>query len=451
MSMRILLADDDSSVRRVLEFKLKQHGYDVAAAPDGQAALDLLAESPYDLLLSDIRMPRVDGIELLERARLIRPELKVILITAHATVSQAVQAVKLGAFDYITKPFDDDELFVALEKALQFTDLERENKKLRTRLQREERGPQLIGASAPFKNMMATVNKIAATDATVLLSGESGTGKEVVARTIHNLSTRCDRDFIAINCAAIPRELIESELFGHVKGAFTGAVRDKRGKFEQADGSTLLLDEIGDLAIDLQAKLLRVLQEHVVEPIGGEKPREVDVRLIAATNVNLSTRVTDGAFREDLYYRLNVVPIHIPNLRERRDDIPLLIREFLTKLPAARGVSVDSKLMDTLMGHHWPGNVRELQNLTERMVLLRKSDRLTVRDLPDDFGLFDPRARKHATAGAPHMTYHDAEKQLILEALDKCGWNKSKAAKYLNIPRHVLLYRIKKYELSDTH
>lgn len=447
--MRVLLVDDDSSVRRVLEFKLKQRGLEVATAADGQAALEKLKESTFDLLLSDIRMPKMDGIELLEQASRVQPGLKVILITAHATVSQAVQAVKLGAFDYITKPFEDEELFLALDKALQFDNLERENQRLKSRLKQTEQSGRMIGASPAFKTMIATVKKIAATDATVMLTGESGTGKELVARTIHDLSNRNNHEFVAINCAAIPKDLLESELFGHVKGAFTGAVRDKKGKFELADGGTLLLDEIADLAMELQAKLLRVLQERSVEPVGAEKAREVDVRVIAATNVRIEERVKQGDFRDDLYYRLNVVPINIPSLRERKDDIGLLVAAFLRKVAPNDELSVDAKLMETLQNHHWPGNVRELQNLIERMVILRKSSKLSVRDLPDDFGTFDPRPRTVDPDPSEHLTYHDAEKKLISEALDKCGWNKSKAAKFLNIPRHVLIYRIKKYELSE--
>jgi two-component system NtrC family response regulator len=447
--MRVLLVDDDSSVRRVLEFKLKQRGFEVATAVDGHDALEILKEQPFDLLLSDIRMPRVDGIELLERASQIRPGLKVILITAHATVSQAVQAVKLGAFDYITKPFEDEVLFMALDKALQFESLERENKRLKSRLKQTDRSKKPIGTSPAFKDMMATVKKIATTDATVLLTGESGTGKELVARTIHDMSNRNDAEFVAVNCAAIPRDLLESELFGHVKGAFTGAVRDKKGKFELADGGTLLLDEITELAVDLQAKLLRVLQERSVEPVGAEKIREVDVRVIAATNVRIEERVKEGGFRDDLYYRLNVVPIEVPSLRERKDDIPLLVDAFLARLAPNDDVSVDAKLMDALQNHHWPGNVRELQNLMERMILLRKSRTLTVRDLPDDFGTFDPRPNRVDQRSGEHLTYHDAERKLIVEALDKCGWNKSKAAKFLNMPRHVLVYRIKKYALIE--
>jgi len=296
---------------------------------------------------------------------------------------------------------------------------------------------------------MATIKKIAATDATVLLTGESGTGKELVARTIHEMSNRNDREFVAINCAAIPRDLLESELFGHIKGAFTGAVRDKKGKFELADGGTVLLDEIADLSMDLQAKLLRVLQEHTIEPVGAEKTRAMDVRVIAATNLSIEKSVKDGKFRDDLYYRLNVVPIRVPSLRQRKEDIPLLADTFLTRAAKDIQILIDDKLMDALLNHRWPGNVRELQNLIERMVLLRKSNELSMRDLPDDFGTFDPRPSTFDDELPEHLSYHDAEKKLIVEALDKCGWNKSKAAKFLNIPRHVLIYRIKKYDLRE--
>ncbi len=447
--MRILLADDDTSLRRVLEFKLSKRGFDVVSAADGRRAVGILEESPIDLLISDIRMPKIDGIELLERAISLRPGIKVILITAYATISQAVQAVKLGAFDYITKPFEDEELFVAIDKALKFDTLERENRRLRQELNATSQRDRLMGAGRSFAEMMETVEKIAATDATVLLIGESGTGKELVARTMHSMSPRQHREFVAVNCAAIPKDLLESELFGHVKGAFTGAVRNKRGKFALADGGTLLLDEVSELAFDLQAKLLRVLQERVIEPIGAERPGECDVRLIAATNTSLEERVRDGSFREDLYYRLNVVPIRVPSLRERKEDVALLAREFLRRVAGGAEVSIDSELMKRLIDYRWPGNVRELQNLIERMVLLRSSDRLTMEDLPRDFGAFDPKPRERGPEASRQLSLPDAEKKMVFEALQKSGWNKSKAAKLLDIPRHVLLYRIKKYGLTE--
>ena len=449
--MEILLVDDDPSFRRVLQFKLEQRGYRPTVVESGQAALARLREHTYELLLSDVRMPGMDGLELLEQATSLIPDLKVILITAHANVSEAVHAVKLGAFDYITKPFDDEELFLAIGKALEFKNLEQENRRLRGRLERVEGSGKLLGVSDCFRDMMALVKKVADSDATILISGESGTGKELVAHHIHGLSQRANRELVTVNCAAIPRDLLESELFGHLKGAFTGAVRDKKGKFELADGSSLLLDEIGELAVDLQAKLLRVLQNHTIEPVGAEQPKTVDVRVIAATNANLQSRVLEGLFREDLFYRLNVVPIRVPSLRERREDIPLLVEHVVRRAAKGKAIEVAPKLMDAFLDYSWPGNVRELENIVERIVILRRSGRLSVTDLPADFGLFNPRetgrARREAVESAP--TLRDEERRLIIEALQKSGWNRSRAARLLKIPRHVLVYRIRKYDIKE--
>ena len=448
--MRILLADDDAALRKVVQFKLKQRGYQVTATADGDEALAALSEGRYELLLSDMRMPRLNGIELLKQARKIQPDIEVILMTAYAAVSQAVEAVKLGAFDYLTKPFDDDQLFVTIEKAVKYKKLETENKLLKEQLTSFGRSrQQMVGVSTAFKQLLELINKVAPTDATILITGESGTGKELVARTIHRQSTRAGHEFIAVNCAAIPRELLESELFGHVRGAFTGAVKDKIGKFEQADGGTLLLDEISELGIELQAKLLRAIQERVIEPVGSERRTEIDVRMLAATNVNLHERVAAGKFREDLFYRLNVIPIQVPPLRERGEDIPLLIRTFLEKFAPGTPISVAGSLMKMLRQHAWPGNIRELENLIERMTILRESDELTPDDLPADFAKTStpalPQTNIDIDAENNHVTFYEAEKRLIVGALDKFGWNRTKAAAYLNVPRHIMIYRIKKF------
>jgi two-component system NtrC family response regulator len=448
--MNILLADDDQSLRRVLQFKLNKAGHDVTAVENGQKALDCLREDGWDLLISDIKMPDIDGIELLELAKQLRPHLKVILITAYATVSQAVQAVKLGAFDYITKPFEDEELLAAIEKATAFHELEKENKLLKGRLEHSEKKASLIGVSRPFKDMMEMIEKIAATDATIMLAGPSGTGKELAARAIHAKSGRAGGEFIAVNCGAIPRELIESELFGHVKGAFTGAIKEKKGKFELADGGTILLDEVSELATELQVRLLRVLQERVIEPVGSEAIRQVDVRVIGSTNVDLQNRIVQGKFREDLFFRLNVIPIRVPSLVERLEDIPLLAKEFVNRYSPKQGIAIAPELLEKLYQHPWPGNIRELENLVERMVILRKSDTLTIEDLPEDFGhAMTVPTESSQPEHSSHMTFHQAEEKLIREALDRCGWNRTKAAKHLNIPRHVLLYRMKKYNIEQ--
>lgn len=450
MPVRILLADDDNALRRVVQFKLRQKGYDVVAVPDGREAEKILQKENFDLLITDMKMPNMDGIELLERSRQMHPDLEVIMITAYAEIPQAVRAVKSGAADYLTKPFDDDQLFVAIDKALKLRRLEDENLQLKEQLKGRDHFKHIVGVSKPFKELMGLIEKVAPSDATILITGESGTGKEVVARMIHHHSRRRIGEFVAVNCAAIPRELIESELFGHVRGAFTGAVRDKKGKFEQADGGTIFLDEIGELETDLQAKLLRVLQERVIEPVGAENRLEVDVRVIAATNSNLEEAVKSNKFREDLYYRLNVIPVIVPSLRDRSEDIPLLVRGFLRRFSIDIPVSVDDELMAALSHHSWPGNIRELENLVERMVVLRGSDTLTIRDLPPDFLSGENRELKRVfpAVGDEILGLHDATRRLIVDALDRCGWNKSKAAELLDIPRHVLIYRMKKYDIQ---
>ncbi|MEW5796038.1 MAG: sigma-54 dependent transcriptional regulator [Candidatus Zixiibacteriota bacterium] len=447
--MKVLLADDDAALRKVIQFKLKQRGYQVTAAADGEEALIALRESSYDLLLSDMKMPRLTGLDLLKQARKIQPDLEIIFMTAYAAVSQAVEAVKLGAFDYLTKPFDDDQLFMAIEKAVKYRQLEAENKLLKEQLTGAGRPRPMVGVSLAFKRLVEMINKVAPTDATILITGESGTGKELVARNIHRQSNRAGNEFVAVNCAAIPRELLESELFGHVRGAFTGAVKDKVGKFEQADGGTLLLDEISELSMELQAKLLRAIQERVIEPVGSEKRVEIDVRLLAATNVNLRERVADNRFREDLFYRLNVIPVHVPPLRERREDIALLAKTFLDKFAPGEKISIAEDLMNELRQHPWPGNIRELENLMERMAILRTSDILTHDDLPPDFATASSPAQASVVSAdiGSHLTFYEAEKRLIVDALNRFGWNRTKAAAYLKIPRHILIYRMKKFEI----
>jgi DNA-binding NtrC family response regulator len=446
--MRILLADDDAALRRVIQFKLKQRGYDVTAVGNAEEAIFELKRGRYDLLLTDMKMPGMTGLELLQQARQVQGDIEVILMTAFAAVAQAVQAVKLGAFDYLTKPFEDDQLFVAIEKAVKFRTLEEENKQLKEQLRTQRRAKPMVGVSRAFRDLLALIDKIAPTDATVLVTGESGTGKELVAREIHARSLRATGPFVAVNCAAIPKDLLESELFGHMRGAFTGAVKDKRGRFELAAGGTLLLDEISELSIELQAKLLRAIQERVIDPVGSERHVEIDVRLIAASNLNLKERVSDGRFREDLFYRLNVIPVQLPPLRERREDVLILARSFVAQFAGGKELTLSEKLAEKLAQYDWPGNIRELENLIERMVILRRADTLDVGDLPEEFGRgAGSLSARNAHGG--HLTFHEAERKLVLEALERFGWNRSRAAEYLKIPRHVLMYRMKKYGLTE--
>jgi DNA-binding NtrC family response regulator len=446
VAFRILVADDDESLRRVIEFRLRQEGHEVKTVPDGARALELLKSERFDLLLSDMKMPGLDGLELLTLALELDREIKVILITAYATVQQAVEAVKLGAFDYITKPFEQEELSLTIQKALQFKRLETENLELRSRLDGVDYFKGIIGASAAIKEVLNLVSKVAPTDATVLVTGESGTGKELIARAIHKKSSRSTSEFVPVNCAAIPKELVESELFGHVKGAFSGAIRDKKGKFQIADGGTVFLDEIGELGLGLQAKILRALQERVIEPVGSEKPVPVDVRIVAATNTDLKRKVAEGTFREDLFYRLNVIPISIPPLRERKEDIPLFLRHFVEKFAPEQNIGFSPELVERLTSYHWPGNVRELENLVERMIVMRRSPLLDENDLPDDFG--SSMLRKDSSEAQEPTSLHEAEKELILRALERSRWNKSEAARILKVPRHVLLYRMKTYGIA---
>ncbi len=379
----ILLIDDDESLRRVIEFSIAEAGSRVRTAASGEEGLRLFEDSSFDAVITDITMPGMNGMEVLARVRERDPGMPVIMITAYGTIENAVEAMRQGAFDYITKPFNRDELRMTLDKALRMRRLEKENVELRAVVTDRYRFESIVGSSAKTREVLDMAGRVAASDATVLITGERGTGKELLAKGVHFNSNRTDGPFIAVNCAAIPENLIESELFGHAKGAFTGAVRDKEGKFELADGGTLLLDEIGDLRIDLQAKILRVLQERVVDRVGGTKSIHVDVRIIASTNRDIEQLIREGKFREDLYDRINVIALRMPPLRERREDIPLLVSHFLRKFTKDAGVSVQQETLDVLMSYGWPGNVRELESVIERASVLRRGDVLTPNDLPD--------------------------------------------------------------------
>jgi two-component system NtrC family response regulator len=464
---RILLIDDDASLREVLTFTLTHAGHEVEAAPDGERGVAELSRFGPDVVITDLKMPGMNGLEVLRRVHAYDPAVPVILLTAFGSIEEAVEAMKLGAHHYLTKPCHRDELTLAVSKALERRNLVLENRRLRDRLRAETKTVDLVHASAAMQAILEMVRRIAPTDATVLLTGESGTGKEVIAQTLHAGSERWEKPFVPINCAAIPRDLMESELFGYAKGAFTGAVKDKPGKFQRADGGTLFLDEVADLPQELQTKLLRALETRQVDVVGGQHPVQVDVRVIAATNADLVARVHEGHFRRDLYYRLNVIPIHIPPLRDRSDDIPALWEHFVRAYAAGATVRSTPGLVRALMQRAWPGNVRELANVCQRMVLLRTSDELTLEALPPHeapeasrrSGFLAERGEDATPGpGAPDaflgplpeggLSLPDVERALIVRALAKCEGNRTRTAKYLGIPRHVLLYRLEKFGIT---
>ncbi len=447
MKQKILVIDDDASLRRVLEYNLQEEGYDVTTAESGEAGLRLFAEVKPSLVITDMKMSGMDGMQVLKAVKEQSPETLVIIITAFGAVDMAVEAMKLGAYDYITKPFNREALRLTVRKALQFTGLTEENRRLKDELADRSDFRTIVGSSPQMERVFAVVRKVADTEASVLITGESGTGKELVARSIHTGSSRRDAPFVAVNCAAIPRDLLESELFGHVKGAFTGAIRDKAGKFQLADGGTLFLDEVGELPVELQPKLLRALQEKEVEPVGGTEVRKLDVRVVSATNLDMDQAIEEGTFREDLYYRLSVIPIHLPPLRERRNDIPLLIRHFCAK-HQGETVGFDKGALETMVAYGWPGNVRELENTVERLLIMRSGDTITLDDLPDKI--------LHAKTGQPQggavfrlpdegYSLEQLEREVVIDALERNNWNQAAAARFLRIPRHTLIYRLEKF------
>lgn len=449
MTARILFIDDDRGGREVALFNLRKEGYDVTAASDGREGLALFSAGRYDLVVTDVRMPGISGIEVLKEVHRLAPDVPVLVITAFGSVETAVEAMKAGAYDFIGKPFHRDQLLLAVEKALERRRLAEEVRSLRIRAAGVER--EIVAVSSVMKRVLEIADRVAATDATVLITGESGTGKEAVARRIHVRSPRGEGPFVAVNCAAIPAELLESELFGHTRGAFTGAVRDRAGRFRQAAGGTLFLDEIGEVPLPLQPKLLRVLQEKTVDVVGGDRPVPVDVRIVAATNRDLSEQIREGMFREDLYFRLNVVEIRVPPLRDRPEDIPPLVERFMREAAPGREIVVPPRVMEELTARPWPGNVRELQNACERMAILCRGNEVTVEDLPPL-----PRARA-GEAGEGYagedwpllppggLSLVDLEKRVIERALRLKGGNITQAAAFLRVPRHILVYRIEKY------
>lgn len=444
----ILIVDDEKNTRDGLARALGRN-YDVRLADSAARALQVLDERPVDVLLSDIRMPGEDGLALMQRALARTPAPVCILLTAYGSIETAVDAMKRGAYDFLTKPVSLDRLELLLQRALRERDMESENRRLREQLDARFGLEQLIGRSAPMQEVFDAIRQVGPSRATVLVTGESGTGKELVARAIHQLSPRVHGPFIPLHCAALSPTLLESELFGHEKGAFTGAVERRRGRFELADGGSLFLDEVGEIPAAIQVKILRVLEERKFERVGGQETVEVDVRLVAATNRDLKKMVDEGTFREDLYYRLNVVTIHLPPLRERPDDIPLLVQHFLKEIAAENGKTIAGltpEAMGALAAYAWPGNVRELRNVIERMVVMARGDTLTVRDLP---AALRDESRPRGGLPAGPISLDEAEKQLILRALKACDDNRTAAARQLGISRRTLHRKLKEYGLES--
>ncbi len=440
----VLTVDDEVGVRESFR-QVLQDECDILEATEGASALAQLQSHEVDLVLLDVRLPGETGLELLDRIKALEDSIEVILVTAVREVRTAVEAIKRGAYDYVVKPFDVDEMLALCRRALEKRALQREVLYLRSELARAHGFDEIIGRHPEMVRIYERIAQVAETTATVLITGESGTGKELIAHAIHRQGPRRERPFVAVNLAAIPEPLLESELFGHERGAFTGAYQKKLGKFELAHGGTLFLDEVGALRVDLQAKLLRALQEREIERIGGSRTVKVDVRIIAATNVNLKQAVRDRAFREDLYYRLNVVPLTVPPLRERREDIPLLVVHFVRKYnrefgKAVRGISPGA--LPVLLDYDWPGNVRELENIIERSIALARGPVIYLRDLPLDLALPDAAARSDEPGLSLREARERFERQFILRVLEGVDWNQSRAARLLGLHRNTLTARL---------
>lgn len=451
---RVLVVDDEENIRLVLRTLLRRHGYEVEVASGGQEALQKIDTFGPDVVLTDVRMPKVGGMDLLSVLRAKNNPATVIVMSAYGNVEQAIDAMKAGAYDYLQKPFQPDEVVLALRKAEERELLRRENVALREEMRREFRFDDILAKSAVMQVIFRTIGKIADYKTTVLITGESGVGKELVARALHTQSNRRAGRFVAVNCGAIPENLLESELFGHKRGAFTDAISDRRGLFEEADGGTLFLDEIGEIPLGLQVKLLRVLQESTIRRLGETKDQSVDVRIVAATHRDLSTEIAAGRFREDLFYRLNVLPIVVPPLRERREDIMLLVEHFMARNNARLGTRVrglDAETRRLLIEYSWPGNVRELENTVERAMVLCEGEQIVASDLPERLReASDPIQMQLSTDElSVKRTTRIIEEILIRRALQRTKGNRTRAADLLEISHRALLYKMKDYKITD--
>lgn len=455
--LKLLIVDDEENMRHMLTALLERHGYEIAVAEHGEAALGLVAKHQFDFILCDVKMPKMDGLQFLEAGKELLSDTTVIMMSAFGTVDLAIDAMKAGAYDFISKPFKSDEVLMTLKKAEEREQLRRENLRLREKIEEIEQArsfERMIGSSEPMQRVFALARQIAVYDTTVLITGASGTGKEMIAHGIHNCSSRSAREMVAVDCSAIPENLLESELFGHVRGAFTGAQANRKGLFEIADGSTIFLDEIGELSLTMQVKLLRILQEREIRPVGSSTVRKVDVRVLAATARDLQEEVGRKTFREDLYYRLNVMTIHLPPLRERTDDLAPLADHFIRKFNRILNLHVEgisAQAMKRLLAHHWPGNVRELENVIQRAMVLAQDRLIEANLLPE--GLRDAADLEASfTSSEDTLSLKTAQKQLekklIGAALERFKGNKSKAARALEISYPSLLHKIKEYDLN---
>jgi DNA-binding NtrC family response regulator len=446
-SSRILIVDDEESMCQFLSIMLRKEGHEIRTASSGKEALAAVAEEPFDIVITDIRMSGVDGLDVLSGVKEIDPSLPVVILTAYASQETAIEAVNRGAFYYLTKQAKNEEIKLVIRKALEHRKLRVENRLLKRELRLHHDTRKVVGRSPKMEEVYHLVQRVAACDSTVLIYGESGTGKEVIAREIHFASARAEGPFVSINCGALPESLLESELFGHVKGSFTGAVRDKEGLFAVANGGTFLLDEVGETTPVIQVKLLRVLQEREIIPVGGTRPISVNVRLIAATNADLEEKIHEGTFRADLFYRLNVIPMHIPPLRERKEDIPLLVDHFLKRFDAKGRKRVAPEAMEILLHYGWPGNVRELENNVERMVILHDKDLITPDDLPARL-----RSRSESSpideTDPSSLSLEDLEKRHLVRVLEQTGWQKRKASSILGINTSTLYRKLQRYGLE---